>query len=36
MEGNDPGDDLISKGGGGVFQAGLIVNTHHAEIGIYT
>lgn len=35
MEGNDPGDDLISKGGG-VFQAGLMVNTHHAEIGIYT
>lgn len=32
MEGNDPGDE----GGGGVFQAGLIVNTHHAEIGIYT
>lgn len=33
MEGNDPGDE---GGGGGVFQAGLIVNTHHAEIGIYT
>lgn len=29
MEGNE-------GGGGGVFQAGLIVNTHHAEIGIYT
>lgn len=36
MGGDDPSDDIISKVGGGVFQAVLIVNTHHVETGIYT